>query len=123
MIVYIAKYSESAAKYRLQVDQHARRDSIILPDSAGAGELDLYDPLSSAPSVQCELGDLKTIAIERTSTRPSGRVLILAQTAATTHLNVCRLLHGSACLPKRESSAGPLPFDVVVRPAVAHERR
>jgi cold shock protein len=44
---------------------------------------------------------------------PSGAAPKLVKPARDAYLNLCRLLHGSACLPKRDPAPDRSPFDVV----------
>jgi CspA family cold shock protein len=41
---------------------------------------------------------------------------MLVKPAGDAHVTLCRLLHGSACFPKRDLAPDRSPFDVVVRP-------
>jgi hypothetical protein len=68
-------------------------------------------------------GDDDRNARQPEATAISGRVPILAELAANAHFNVCRLLHGSACLPKRiERRTGPRSMSWCDPPS-ADERR
>jgi hypothetical protein len=40
--------------------------------------------------------------------------LKLVKRLSDAHLNLCRLLHGSACLSERDRAPDRVPFDVVV---------
>jgi hypothetical protein len=40
--------------------------------------------------------------------------LKLVKRLGDAHLNLCRLLHSSACLPERDRAPERFPFDVVV---------
>jgi hypothetical protein len=42
------------------------------------------------------------------------KALKLVNSAPIAHFNICRLLHGSACLPKRHRAPDRFPFDAAV---------
>jgi cold shock protein len=93
-----------------------------------SGDASIFLPLEQAAltqAVEPRRTAASFTAVPRTfalNTSSDG-ALILAELASRPHFNACRLLHGSACLPKRDRAPDRSPFDVVVRPAVAHERR
>src|SRR5437867_124070 len=110
MVKRVAICSESAAKYRLQVDKPIQvgTGGPTAPDRKYAMGIRRYYDLgnNSHRYIVTTAGSGDNDALVwyqlRRPRRARWSADILAQPAANAYLNTCRLLHGSACVPARE---------------------